>query len=144
MTHEQTVLAAFEAAGSSTELSLVKLTADTGLSVTRCCVAISRLKAHGKVLHLRRGVYRLASEAERIVNVASTEAEPSAPKASFSDAEAIRKDERAKLIARVREAARTGQCREAREYIDGFEAGVQHVVDTILGGETRTQVRRTG
>jgi D-serine deaminase-like pyridoxal phosphate-dependent protein len=148
MTQQQTVMVVFENAGTAKEVRHSEVVTATGFADNVVAVMLSKLRARGAIVRLRRGAYRLATGPEQLEHAArASQTAATTPRPAVKldqQAERIRAEERDKLLVRVREAAATGICRESRDWIDGFEAGVQHVVSTILGDENGTHVRRTG
>jgi hypothetical protein len=154
MTQQQTILELF--AGIE-DLRITLTAADvserTGVPLGNAGTLCSKLASKGELVRTGRGNYRRASQAEQLAHKARAslasapgegpQPEPR-PRRQLSSVDAIRAEERERLLEHVREARATAECREAKDWIAGFEAGVAHVTEAILGKAPSSRVRRTG
>ncbi len=146
------VRAVFETAGTGRDLSLDTVTELCGLGYAVTAAYCSKLLARGLLVRPRRGIYRLATGVEQLEHLARiSDANapgpdaPTPPSSRDEKRESIRAEVREELIERVRSATRSTGTQSSRDWLDGFDAGVEHVASVLLDeGRRSDRVRRVG
>lgn len=143
MTQLEAVWAVFDGADLRREFRLEEIATKAGLTEALTSAALSKLKSSCKILRVDKGVYRRASgvetrEQQAIVSdvAASTDPTetPEMKRRSAKESE-IRASERARMLERIKRARENGVPQSTKDWIAGFDAGVEFIVDEMLGPE---------